>query len=91
MALSGASRRKQIPCSQHLAELREHGPGPAQRVSDAVHEMVERLSANYHELEKSVADRVRVSREVLQEWQEWQDETRRIMREIRRMTSALPA
>jgi stearoyl-CoA desaturase (delta-9 desaturase) len=81
-------REARIKAEKHLAELREHGPGPAQRVSDAVHEMVERMAANYHELEKSVADRVQVSRELLQEWQ---DDTRRTMREIRRMMSALPA
>ena len=47
--------------------------------------MVERLAANYHELEKAVADRVQLSREALNQWQ---DETRAMMREIRRMVDA---
>ena len=81
-------REARLRAEQHLTELRGHGHSSAQRVSDAVHEMVERLTANYHELEKAVADRVSVSRETLQEWQ---NETRRTMREIRRMVSAFPA
>ena len=74
------ARRK---AEQHLEELRESSHGAAQRASDAVHEMVEQLSANYHELEKAVADRVQVSREVLRDWQ---SETRGIMRELSRMS-----
>jgi stearoyl-CoA desaturase (delta-9 desaturase) len=81
-------REARIRAEKHLEELRSHGPGPAQRVSDAVHEMVERLAANYHELEKALADKVHLSREALHQWQ---DETRDMMREIRRMMSALPA
>jgi len=81
-------REARLKAEQYLAALREHGAGPAQRMGDVAHEMVERLAANYHELEKSVAERVQVSRESLQEWQ---SETRRTMREISRMVSALPA
>jgi stearoyl-CoA desaturase (delta-9 desaturase) len=81
-------REARIRAEKHLEELRSQGPGPAQRVSDAVHELVERLAANYHELEKAVADKVHLSREALHQWQ---DETREMMREIRRMVSALPA
>jgi transposase len=79
-------REARLKAEKHLAELREHGPGPAQRASDAVHEMVERMAANYHELEKAVADRVHLSREVLREWQ---NETRATMREITRVTASL--
>jgi stearoyl-CoA desaturase (delta-9 desaturase) len=79
-------REARIRAEKHLAELREHGP--AHRASDAVHEMVERLAANYHELEKAVAERVQLSREKLNHWQ---DETRTMMREIRRMAEAVPA
>jgi stearoyl-CoA desaturase (delta-9 desaturase) len=81
-------REARLKAEKHLAELREHGPGPAERASIAIHEMVERMTANYHELEKAVADRVQLSREVLNHWQE---ETRSTMREISRMVSALPA
>jgi stearoyl-CoA desaturase (delta-9 desaturase) len=81
-------RQARLKAEQHLAELREHGPGPAERASIAIHEMVERMTANYHELEKAVADRVQLSREVLNHWQQ---ETRSTMREISRMMSALPA
>jgi stearoyl-CoA desaturase (delta-9 desaturase) len=78
-------REARIQAERHLAELREQGPGPAQRVSDAVHEIVEKLAVNYHELEKAVSDRVHVSREALREWQ---DETRGMMRELSRMVAS---
>ncbi|MCU0751627.1 MAG: acyl-CoA desaturase, partial [Akkermansiaceae bacterium] len=81
-------REARLKAEKHLAELRDHGPGPAERASIAIHEMIERMTANYHELEKAVADRVHLSREVLNRWQ---DETRATMREITRMVSALPA
>jgi stearoyl-CoA desaturase (delta-9 desaturase) len=80
-------REARIKAEKHLAELREHGPGPAERASIAIHEIAERLAANYHELEKAVADRVQLSREALNHWQ---DETRAMMREIRRMVEAVP-
>jgi hypothetical protein len=81
-------REARIRAVKHLAELQAHGPGPAQRASDAVHEMVERLTANYHELEKAVSERVQISRDVLNNWQ---TETRTMMREISRMAAAVHA
>jgi len=81
-------REARICAEAHLAQLREHGQGHAQRASEAVHQMVERLSANYHELEKAMADRVHLSREVLHRWQV---ETRLMMRELSRITEFLPA
>ena len=80
-------RQARLTAEKHLAELREYGPGPAQRASDAVHVMVERLAANYHELEKAVADRVHVSRDAMRDWQ---NETRAMMRELSRVVSAVP-
>ena len=77
-------REARHQAEKHLAQLREHGPGPAQRASDAVHEMVERLAANYHELEKAVVDRVQLSRATLRDWQR---ETRSLMRELSRMVA----
>lgn len=65
-----------------LDELKSAGPGVAQRATDALHEITERLSANYHELEKAVADRVQLSKEVLDSWQ---DETRVLVRQLGRI------
>jgi stearoyl-CoA desaturase (Delta-9 desaturase) len=65
-----------------LDELKSAGPGVAQRATDALHEITERLSANYHELEKAVADRVQLSKEVLDSWQ---DETRALVRQLGRI------
>ncbi|MBC8126042.1 MAG: fatty acid desaturase, partial [Gloeobacteraceae cyanobacterium ES-bin-144] len=81
-------REARLNAEKHLADAKQHATGPAQRAADAMHELVERLAANYHELEKAVADRVQLSREVLRDWQ---NETRSIMRELRRMASSLPA
>src|SRR5690606_19001655 len=44
-----------------LEELRNAGPGVAQRAADALNELAEQLAANYHELETAVADRVQLS------------------------------
>jgi stearoyl-CoA desaturase (delta-9 desaturase) len=79
-------REARSMAEKHLAELRQHGPGPAQRACDAVHEMVERLTANYHELENAVANRVQLSRKALRAWQ---NETRGTMRELSRMVAGL--
>ena len=73
-----ARRRAQL----RLEELHSAGPTPCQRASEAVHEVIEKLSANYHELEKAVADRVQLSREVLNDWQ---TETRQLIRQLGRI------
>ena len=98
MKLADGLRR--VPASRILlAEMREarvlaekrrlalaaHGPGPAQRASEALHEVTERLAANYHELEKAVAERVEVSRQALREWR---NETREAVRQLSRMVAA---
>jgi stearoyl-CoA desaturase (delta-9 desaturase) len=84
LAEMGEARRK---AQKQLAALREHpAHGPGHRAADALHEIVEKLSANYHELEKAVADRVQLSREVMNQWQ---DETRSLMRELRRATASV--
>ncbi len=85
LAEMGEARRR---AQKHLAEMREQPHGPANRAADALHELVEKLTANYHELEKSVADRVQLSREVLNGWQ---DETRSLMRELRRTYAKVSA
>ena len=81
-------RQARILAEQHLARLQAHGSGSAQRLSEAVHERVERLAANYHELEQAVQDCAELSRSALRGWQR---ETRRVLRELRRMVAARPA
>src|SRR5690606_9759142 len=66
---------------ERLEELRNAGPSACQRATEALNEAIERVAANYHELEKAVADRVQLSREVLNRWQ---DETRELVRQIAR-------
>jgi stearoyl-CoA desaturase (delta-9 desaturase) len=73
LAEMGEARRK---AQLHLAEISAH------TAAEAMHELVEKLSANYHELEKAVNDRIQLSRDVLNAWQ---DETRSLMRELRRI------
>ena len=53
---------------------------------EALNELVEKLTANYHELETAVTNRVQLSREVLNGWQ---NETRSLMRELRRFSSSM--
>jgi stearoyl-CoA desaturase (delta-9 desaturase) len=85
LAEMGEARRK---AQQDLAAVRAYGPGAAQRAADAMHEIVEKLSANYQELEKAVADRVQLSREAMNEWQ---NETRSLMNELRRTYASVSA
>jgi stearoyl-CoA desaturase (delta-9 desaturase) len=80
LAEMGEARRK---AQSQLAELREYPA--AHRASDTLHEIVEKLTTNYHELEKAVADRVQLSREALNQWQ---NETRQLMREFRRTVAS---
>ncbi|MEY4244423.1 MAG: hypothetical protein RLZZ245_2008 [Verrucomicrobiota bacterium] len=81
LAEMGEARRS---AQKRLAEMRLESHGAAQRTADALHELVEQLSANYHELETAVSGRVQLSREVLNRWQ---DETRSLMRELSRISS----
>lgn len=59
-----------------------------ERTSEALHEITERLSANYQELERAVADRVQLSREVLNRWHA---ETQQLVRQLSRPLAARPA
>jgi stearoyl-CoA desaturase (delta-9 desaturase) len=52
---------------------------PAKDASLALDALLDRLSGNYHELEKAVNDRVEVSRQKLHEWHK---QTREAMREL---------
>jgi SMC interacting uncharacterized protein involved in chromosome segregation len=83
LAEMGEAHRK---AQKKLAELREHPAAAARSAADSLHEIVEKLAANYHELEKAVTDRVQLSREVMNGWQH---ETRSLMRELRRTAAAV--
>jgi len=83
LAEMGEARRK---AQKQLAAIQQQNS--AHRAADTLHELVEQLSANYHELEKAVSDRVQLSREKLNQWQ---DETRSLMREFSRMAAARTA
>ncbi len=85
LAEMGEAHRK---AQKKLAELRAHPAATARSAADSLHEIVEKLAANYHELEKAVADRVQLSREVMNGWQH---ETRSLMRELRRTTATATA
>ncbi len=81
-------RQARLTAEKHLAGLCAPDAGCARRACETAQEMIERLTANYHELEKAVAERVELSRGVLRHWQ---SETRHIVREIRRMASVQTA
>jgi hypothetical protein len=54
---------------QELARLQESGDHPLrEKAMEAMSALSERLSANYHELEKAMADRVDLSRKALRRW-----------------------
>ena len=46
--------------------------------------LIERLAANYHDLEKAMADRVELSRKALRDWSRETRETLNHLAEIRR-------
>lgn len=75
-------RETKLRAQRQLEALRERGTPACQNTMEHARELVEKLSANYHELEKAVAERVQLSRDALREWQE---ETRELARSIRRL------
>lgn len=74
-----------IKARKQVEGMRGETPAVSHRFADAAHEIAERISANYHELEKSMAEKVQLSKEALRELQY---ETRRMMRELSRMRTA---
>ncbi len=76
LAEMGEARRR---AEQRVLEIQQAGPGYCQRTSEMMTQVVEQLTANYHELEQAVADRVQLSRDVLEKWQR---ETRTLMRQL---------
>ena len=79
LAEMGEARRV---AEERLTQI-QSAPGYSQRTAEALAQLHERICANYHELEKAVAERVQLSRDALQAWQ---DETRAMMREFSRAT-----
>ena len=81
-------REARLRAESELKELEKRGKSKDCGIYANCQEMFEKLLANYHELERAVADRVQLSREVLQQWQ---DDTRELMRQVRRLSSMSPA
>jgi stearoyl-CoA desaturase (delta-9 desaturase) len=69
--------------ARRLAEAQlsriQAAPNYSQRTAEILTQVHDKLCENYRELEKAVADRVQLSRDALQTWQ---DETRALMREF---------
>jgi stearoyl-CoA desaturase (delta-9 desaturase) len=75
LAEMGEARRR---AEEKLQEI-VAAPGYCQRTAEMLTQACEKLAANYRELEQAVSDRVQLSRDVLQNWQ---DETRMLMRQF---------
>jgi hypothetical protein len=59
-----------------LARLKEAGDHPLRdKALEAMNALSERLSANYHELEKAMSDRVELSRKAIRKWSKETRET----------------
>jgi hypothetical protein len=67
-----------------LARLKESGDHPLRdKALEAMNALADRLSANYHELEKAMADRVDLSRKALSDWSR---ETRQTLDHLTRIS-----
>src|SRR5690606_12932251 len=70
---------------QELARLQAAGDHPFRdRAVEAMNSLIERLTANYHEVEKAMADRVELSRKALRRWSRETREMLDHLAEIRR-------
>ena len=68
-----------------LARLKESGDHPLRdKALEAMNALSDRLSANYHELEKAMADRVELSRKAIRTWSKETRETLNHMRALSR-------
>lgn len=82
-------REARVKAEQQLAKLEARvGCDAAARAREAITSACEKLVANYHELETAMADRVELSRKMLNELQ---DETRAFMREVQRYSRVIQA
>lgn len=67
-----------------LARIKESGDHPLRdKALEAMNALSERLSANYHELEKAMADRVELSRKAIRAWSK---ETRATLNDLRALS-----
>lgn len=67
-----------------LTRLKESGDHPLrEKALEAMNALADRLSANYHELEKAMADRVELSRKALSDWSR---ETRETLNHLTRIS-----
>jgi stearoyl-CoA desaturase (delta-9 desaturase) len=75
LAEMGEARRV---AEERLSQI-QAAPGYSQRTAEALTQLYEKICENYRELEQALADRADVSRKALQNWQ---DETRALMRQF---------
>jgi stearoyl-CoA desaturase (delta-9 desaturase) len=73
---------------KQLAALEHSAPGLAQRATVAVSDLMEKLTASYHEVEQAVAGKVDLSRRTLRDWQRQTQET---VQEISRVLQQVAA
>jgi stearoyl-CoA desaturase (delta-9 desaturase) len=73
---------------KQLAALEHSEPGLAQRATVAVSDLMEKLTASYHEVEQAVAGKVDLSRRTLRDWQR---QTRETVQEISRVLQQVAA
>lgn len=64
LAEMAEARRK---ADQHLARL-ESGEMVCEQARESINEILKQLSSNYHEFERSMSERVEVSRKVISQW-----------------------
>ena len=69
-------REAQRRANERLAELKAADATVCERAMEAVHELMEKLAENYHELEKAMSEKAEMSRHVIAEWRR---ETRELM------------
>ena len=77
-----------LRAEEKLAALNAAHPTMTERGHLLLHELCVKLSKNYHELEKSIADRVDVSRQTLLRWEA---ETRELAKYVQSLRKLMPA
>jgi stearoyl-CoA desaturase (Delta-9 desaturase) len=74
---------------EELTRLRESGDHPLRdKALEAMNALLERMSSNYHELEKAIADRVELSRQSLSKWSK---ETRQMLDHLGKISRSRPS
>ena len=76
-----------LQAEEKISEI-QATPGYCQRTAEMLTQVSEKLTANYHEVEQAVADRVQLSKEALQNWQ---NETRALMRQLSQIAKPVMA